>query len=145
MKSPPPQAPAVSKLQVSPRKSSAAGRKVYGGCVKLSKKNAADKPCQLSIKLKASYTLNAPAKVSFKLSLKTTGRNVRGKCAKATHKNKHHAQCTLLLSVHKTINRSGVAGSNKFSFIGKFAAGTYELIATPAGGLAEKVTFKVTG
>ena len=145
MKSPPPQAPAISKLRVSPRKSSAAGRKVHGRCVKLSKKNTADKPCQLSIKLKATYTLNTPAKVSFKLALKKAGRNVSGKCVKATHKNKHHSQCTLLLTVHRNTTRSGVARSNKFSFTGKFAAGTYELIATPAGVMAETVTFKVTG
>ena len=145
MKSPPPHAAEVLKLRVSPRKSSAAGRKVHGECVKRSKKNTADKACQLSIKLKATYTLNAPAKLSFKLALKTTGRDVSGKCLKATHKNKHHSHCTLLRSVRQTTTRSGVAGSNKFVFTGRLTAGTYELIATPAGGMAETVTFKVTG
>ena len=55
------------------------------------------------------------------------------------------SDCTLLVSVHKTITRSGVAGSNKFRFTGKLAAGTYELTVTPAGGTSQTVTFKVTG
>ena len=141
----PKRAPAVSKLRVSPRSFSAEGRKVHGGCVKLSKKNKRDKPCQLSIRLNATYTLNAAVNVSFKLALKTTGRKVSGKCVTATHKNKHHSTCTLLVSVHKTITRSGVAGSNKFSFTGQLAPGTYELTVTPAGGTSQTVTFKVTG
>jgi len=55
---PPPVAPkpTVSKLSVSPRRFSAAGRKVHGRCVKLSTKNKGDRACQLSIKLKAAYT-----------------------------------------------------------------------------------------
>jgi PKD repeat protein len=135
---------ALSKLSVSPRKFSAAGRKVRGGCVKLSKKNKGDKACQLSIKLKATYTLNGAVKVSFKLALQTSGRKVSGKCVKATSKNKHHSKCTLLTSVHKA-TRSGVVGSNKFSFTGKLAAGTYQLTVTPAGGTSHTVMFKVTG
>ena len=138
-------APGVSGLSVSPRKFSAAGRKVHGRCVKLSKKNKDDKACQRSIKLKATYTLNTPVTVSFKLSLQRTGRKVSGRCVKATRKNKHHAKCTLLVSVHKTIPRSGVAGSNKFSFAGKLAAGTYQLSATPAGGTSQTVRFRVIG
>jgi len=137
--------PAVSKLSVSPHRFSAAGRKVHGKCVKLSKKNKGDKACQLSIRLKATYTLNAAVKVSFKLALQTTGRKVSGKCVKATRKNKHHSKCTLPVSVHKTITRSGVVGSNTFSFTGKLAAGTYKLTVTPAGGTSQTVTFRVTG
>jgi hypothetical protein len=51
----------------------------------------------------------------------------------------------LLVSVHNTLRRSGVAGSNKFTFTGKLLAGTYELTVTPAGGTAHTVTFKVSG
>ena len=137
--------PAVSKLSVSPRRFSAAGRKVHGRCVKLSKQNKGDKACQLSINLKATYTLNTPVTVSFKLSLQTTGRKVSGRCVQATRKNTQQAKCTLLVSLHKTIPRSGVAGSNSFSLTGKLAAGTYQLTATPAGGTAKTVTFRVTG
>ena len=144
---PPPVAPkpAVSRLSVSPRRFSAAGRKVHGRCVKLSKENQGDKACQLSIKLKATYTLNTPVTVSFKLSLQTTGRKVSGRCVKATRRNKHHAKCPRLVSVHKTIPRSGVAGSNSFSLTGKLAAGTYQLTATPAGSTSQTVKFRVIG
>jgi hypothetical protein len=137
--------PAVSKLSVSPRTFSAAGRKVHGRCVKLTKQNKGDQACQLSIKLRATYTLNTRVRVSFKLSLQTTGRKVNGRCVKAMRKNKQHATCTLLVSVHKAIPRSGVAGSNSFSLAGKLAAGTYQLTATPARGTAQTVTFRVKG
>ena len=136
---------AVSKLSVSPRTFSAAGRNVHGTCVKPSTKNKGDKPCQRSIKLSAKYTLNAAATVSFKLALQTSGRKVSGKCVKASRKNTHDHKCVLLVSAHSTIRRSGVAGSNKFTFTGKLVAGTYELTVTPAGGTAHTVTFKVSG
>ena len=113
--------------------------------MKLTKQNQGDQACQLSIKLKATYTLNTPLTVSFTLSLQTTGRKVSGRCVKATRTNKHHAQCTLLVSVHKTIPRSGVAGSNSFSLTGTLAAGTYQLTATPARGTFQTVTFRVIG
>ena len=59
MKLPPPQAPAISSCGSRPEVLGS-GRKVHGRCVKLSKENAADKPCQLSIRLQATYTLNVP-------------------------------------------------------------------------------------
>ena len=107
--------------------------------------NEADDPCQLSIKLKATYTLDAPVKVSFKLALESTGRTLNGKCVKATRKNKHHSKCTLLVGVHNTIIRSGVTGSNRFSVTGKLGAGTYQLTVTPAGGTSRTATSKVAG
>ena len=136
---------AVSNVSVSPRTFSAAGRKVHGTCVKPSTRNKADKPCQRPVKLTAKYTLNAAATVSFRLALQTSGRKVSGKCVKGSRKNKHDHKCMLLVSVHNTIRRSGVAGSNKFTFTGKLVAGTYELTVTPAGGTAHTVTFKVSG
>jgi hypothetical protein len=132
-------------LRVSPHTFSAVGRKLRGKCVTPSKRNKRDNTCQLSIKLNATYTLNAAADVSFRLALQTSGRKVNGKCVKATRKNKHHSKCTLLASVDKTVTRSGVVGSNTFSFTGKLAAGTYELTASMAGGTAQTVTFRVAG
>ena len=136
---------AVSNVSVAPRTFSAAGRTVRGKCVKLSTKNKRDKPCQLSIKLTAHYTLNAARTVSFTLALETSGRIVGGKCVKASAKNKHDRKCVLLMSVHSTITRPGVVGSNKFTFTGKLVAGTYELTVTPGGGTAHAVAFKVSG
>ena len=136
--------PAISKLRVSPRKFSAAGRKVHGRCVKMSRATKLDRRCQLPISLKATYTLNVAVKVSFKLSLETTGRAVGGRCVKTTHRNRSHRKCTLPVSAHKTITRAGVAGSNRSSFTVKLAAGTYQLTATPAGGTSGTVTVHVT-
>ena len=136
---------ALSKLSLSPHAFKAAGRKVHGRCVKATKKNKQAKPCQLSTKLKATYTLNAAVKVSFKLAVRTTGRKVNGRCAKATRKNRQDSKCTLLVGVTKSITRSGAIGSNTFSFAGKLAAGTYQLTATPAGGTPKTATFRVTG
>ena len=108
-------------------------------------KNKLDKPCQLSITLKATYTLNGAVKVSFKLALETTGRIVRRRCVKATSNNNHDSKCMLLVSVHNTITRSGVVGSNTFSFTGKLAAGTYQLTAIAPGGSSQTTIFRVTG
>jgi PKD repeat protein len=135
----------LSKLSLSPREFSATGREVRGRCVELTKKNKHDHACQRSIKLKATYTLNAAGTVTNKLSRETTGRKVGGRCVKLTRKNRHHPACTLSVSVHKTITRPGVVGSNEFSFTGKLAVGTYGLAATPAGGTAQTATFRVTG
>ncbi len=136
---------AVSNVRTAPRTFSAAGRTVRGKCGKLTTKNNGDKPCQLSIKLTADYTLNAARTVSFRLALQTSGRMVSGKCVKASPKNKHDRKCMLLVSVHNPITRSEVVGSNKFTFTGKLLSGTYELTMTPVGGAAQTVTFKVTG
>ncbi len=141
----PPPPPALSKLRVSPSTFKAAGHKVHGRCVTATSKNKRAKSCLLATKLKATYTLSAAAKVSFKLALKTTGRKVRGRCVKATRKNKHAAKCTLLVGVRKTITRPAATGSNTFSFTGTLAAGTYQLTGTPAGGSARTVSFRVVG
>jgi hypothetical protein len=137
--------PTLSKLSVSPHAFKAAGRKVRGQCVKATGRSKHAKPCQLSIKLKATYALNTAVKVSFKLALSTTGRKVHGRCVRATRKNKRQPKCALPVGVGKPIARSGVNGSNTFTFTGRLAAGTYQLTATPAGGTPRTVTFRVTG
>ena len=137
--------PALSNLSVSPHRVKAAGRKVHGRCVKATAKNKQGKACQLPTKLRVTYTLNVPAQVSFRLVRKTPGRKVNGRCVKATRKNKRHPKCTRLVSAHKAITSSGASGSNTFIFKGTLAAGTYLLIATPAGGAAQTATFRVVG
>ena len=137
--------PALSKLSVSPHTFKATGRKVHGRCVKATGKNKQAKPCQLTVKLKATYTLNAAVQVSFKLALKTTGQKVNGRCVEATRKSKQHSKCTLLVGVLEPITSSGAIGSNTFSSTDKLAAGTYQLTATPAGGTPQTATFHVTG
>jgi hypothetical protein len=68
--------PAISKLSVSPRKVSLAGRSVKGKCVKPTKNNSAATHCQRPIKLTIGYTLNTADNVTFRLELKSPGREV---------------------------------------------------------------------
>jgi DNA-binding beta-propeller fold protein YncE len=141
--------PAVTALKISPHKLSLAGRKVKGACVKPTKKNGANKHCRLPIRLRVNYTLNGGSKVTFALKRQATGRKVRGACVKPTHKNRKHGKCVRLVSVSGSIVKSGIAGSNHFTFNGKIGghqlgSGTYQLIATPAGGSPRKATFTIT-
>jgi hypothetical protein len=141
--------PVLSGLGVSPKKFSLAGRKVKGKCVKPTKQNNGNKHCKRPIKLKISYSLNTAAGVTFTLKRKVPGRKVRGKCVKQTQKNKNKKKCTLVKKVKGSITRSSTAGANTFTFNGKIGGhklgpGTYQLIAIPAGGKPQQVTFKIT-
>lgn len=140
----------VSALSVSPSKSPVIGRKVNGRCVKPTKKNKADKHCQLPIKLMISYTLDAPAAVTFKLIRHAPGRKVKGHCVKPTKQNRTDPKCTRRVTLSGAIVRSGHAGANRFTFNGKIGGhrlgpGAYQLIATPGGGQPKGATFKLTG
>jgi 6-phosphogluconolactonase (cycloisomerase 2 family) len=140
--------PAISGLHVSPSKFSLAGRLVNGHCVKPTKKNAHDKSCRRSIKLRFSYKLNVADKVTFTLKREASGRKVGHRCVKPTRTNRKDRVCTLLVSVHGKLVKSGKRGANHFIFNGKIGGhtlgpGTYQLTATPKGGKAKKVTFRI--
>jgi DNA-binding beta-propeller fold protein YncE len=141
----------MTNLSVSPHKFSLAGRKVAGRCVKQTSKNKTHKACKLKIKLKVSYTLSSPATVTFTLKLKTSGRKVNGVCVKPTRENRTDERCTRFLHVPGAITMAGIQGANTSTFNGKIGGkklgpGTYELIATPAGGGApQTVTFQLAG
>ena len=52
------------------------------------------------------------------------------------------------MNVPGTLTLAGQAGANKSSFDGtigghQLGSGTYQLIATPAGGISSTVTFKI--
>lgn len=117
---PPPATPSLSGLSVSPHRSSIAGRKVNGHCVKPTKKNKAHKSCQRPIHLKVRYKLNVAAAITFTLQAESPGRKVKGKCAKQTPKNdKHHTRCTLTKKISGSLTTAGTAGSNAFTLNGK--------------------------
>lgn len=139
MASPPPPAPKLSALGISPHRLSLAGRKVGGRCVKPTKQNNRHTPCRRPIKLTISYTLNTTASVTFALTVATPGRKVGGRCVKQTSKNKSHARCTLTTPVNGTITVQGKAGANTFTFTGTIgghtlAPGSYQLTAIPSAG-----------
>ena len=134
----------LTKLSVSPRKFSLAGRKVNGRCVKPTNQNRAHSHCRRPIALRVSYNLNGGSAVTFTLGRIAPGRKVNGACVKPTRKNRKHPRCTRLLNVHGRIVRAGTAGPNHFTFGGlALGPGTYKLIATPAGGTPRKVTFAI--
>ena len=59
-----------------------------------------------------------------------------------------HARCIRLVNVRGRIIQNGKAGRSHFTFKGKIGGrsvgpGTYQLIATPAGGRPSDVTFKI--
>ena len=116
--------PTLSGLRISPSNASLAGRKTGGHCAKQTKKNAHEKPCRLTPRLRISYRLNLAAKVTF--TVKRKGKAVRGKIVK-----------------------SGAAGLNRLTFTGRIGghalkAGKYQLLATPSLGKTATKTFTLT-
>ncbi len=145
-----PVVPALSALSTTPRKFSTAGRLVAGRCVKPTKHSNARKHCRRAIKLKLSYTLNTPATVTITLKREAPGREVRGRCVKPTDKNRKHPRCMLLVALAGGIVKTAAAGANAFTWNGKLAGhtvgpGSYQLTATPTGGMRQTVTFRITG
>jgi hypothetical protein len=139
-----------TRLRVSPKKLSIAGRNVNGKCVKPTKKNNSNPHCLRVIKLKISYTLNVASTLTFTIKRKAPGRKVNGRCVKPTTKNSKDRKCTRLISVHGQLVKTGTAGANSFSFNGtigghKLAPGTYQLTATPTGGASQTVTVTIVG
>jgi hypothetical protein len=139
----------VSKLKLSPKKFSLAGRKLNGKCVTPTKKNARKPRCERPIQLKVSYTLDRAATVTFTLKRQARGRKVEGKCVKPAKNNQGHTKCFRLVTVSGKIVKTGKLGANTFTFNGKLGGhklgpGTYQLTATPTRGKPQTVTFTIT-
>ena len=145
---PPPSKPAISSLRISPKRFSLAGRRVNGRCVKPTRHNHGDKHCTRPSTLRISYTLNVAATVTLTLKRQAPGHKVNGRCVKPTTKNRRHRKCTRLVNAPGKLTLAGHAGANQSAFGGKIGGhqlglGTYQLIATPAGGSSRAVTFKL--
>ena len=146
--------PRLSKLHLSLRRVSIAGRKVHGRCVKPTKKNQRHAHCRRPIRLKITYTLNISAMVKLTLKRHAAGRNVKGRCVTPTKKNRKRARCTRLVTVPASITLPGKAGGNAFTLTGKIGRrrlgrGTYQLTARPSAtgriGAPRRVTFTIVG
>lgn len=140
--------PVLSRLRVSPRSLSVAGRRIHGRCVRPSRSNARDRRCQRPIRLNISYSLTAAAGIAFTVVEEVLGRMTHGRCVKATLRNRRQRRCTRSLAVRAKVTRAGKAGTNSFVFNGwlggrRLGPGTYELIARPAGGKLRTATFKI--
>lgn len=98
--------------------------------------------------MRITYTLNVAATVTLTLKRQMPGRKVNGRCIKPTAKNGKHKKCTRLVNVPGKSTLAGQAGTNDSTFTGKIGghqlgAGTYQLIAAPAGGISSRVTFQI--
>jgi len=134
----------LRRLKVSPARFSSAGRRVGGSCVKATRHDAGRPACTRPAKLTISYTLSAPAKVTFAITGRLPGRKVRGRCVAQTSGNRHQGRCTR--PIHDgSVVRQGQAGADRFVLTRKLVPGTYTLTAKPSGGAAERATFKIVG
>jgi hypothetical protein len=144
----------VWALQTSPRTFALVGRRINSRCVAASHSNRHHPACTRPIKLRISYQLSIPAKVSFTVTRQLAGRLADGRCVKPTNKNRHHRHCTRLVPVPGTLTVNGQPGSNSFTFDGrigghKLTPGQYRLTATPTvneqTGTPRTVTVTITG
>ena len=145
--------PRLSKLHLSSRRVSIAGRKVHGRCVKPTKKNERHAHCRRPMRLKITYMLSISATVKLTLKRHAAGRKVKGRCVTPT-KNRRRVRCTRLVTVPASVTLPGKAGANAFTLTGKIGRrrlgpGTYQLTARPSAtdrtGAPERVTFTIVG
>ncbi len=143
----------VSGLRVSPRTFSLSGRRVGGRCVKATRKNRQRPRCSRPVRLRVSYRLNAPARVTFTITRQLSGRLVRRSCVKPTRKNRKRRSCTRLVRMRGSLAVTGKSGSNRFTFNGRIGGhrlgpGRYRLTVTPTingqAGAAQTVPFALT-
>ena len=93
-----------------------------------------------------SFSLDRDAAVALTVSKVVAGRKKGKKCV--AKKGVKGAKCSITRSVGKLAAAKGVKGLNSVSFSGKvgkrkLARGSYVLTATPAGGKAQVVKFRV--
>jgi DNA-binding beta-propeller fold protein YncE len=89
------------------------------------------------------YSLSEPAKTTFTVERKTTGRRSGHRCVKATRRNHKARHCTLYVLQRGSFTRQGGAGANAFKFTGrlrnrKLAVGAYRLVAVAADAAGNK-------
>ena len=145
-------APTLSALAVSPRTFALIGRRVGRQCLVVTRANHHHHSCTRPLRLRVSYTIDAPATVTITIQEVLRGRLVNGRCRAPGRRNRHHRACTRLLRLRGTLVSTGVSGPNSFAFTGKISGrtlgpSTYRLTATTiaAGltGVRQSATFRV--
>lgn len=101
--------------------------------------------CTRTARITIGYTLSAAATVTFKITGRLPGRKVGGRCVAQTPENGGRRRCTRRAMVHGSTVQKGNAGANHLVLSRKLAPGTYTLTATPTGGTAEQVTYRIVG
>ena len=73
-----------------------------------------------------------------------SGRSVNHRCVTPSPTNIHHPPCHRLVKLPSTTTEHAESGNNSFAFtVRNLRAGTYELVATPVGGISHTITLKV--
>ncbi|HEX4009816.1 MAG TPA: PKD domain-containing protein [Solirubrobacteraceae bacterium] len=144
-----PPTPRLTRLRISPRTASIAGRRVSGHCVKPTAHNDRDRSCRRTISLRVTYALTAAARVVFTFKRDTVGRTVKRRCVALNRQNRNDNRCGRLTDVPGRLTQAGRPGANALNFAGKtggdnLSAGTYQLTATPNHGSAERITFRIS-
>jgi len=140
---PQPQPPKLTLLRLTATTTSTAGRLEHGHCVAVTRANRGRRTCTRPIMLRVSFTLPAPATVTFSLEHLVPGRLNHGRCLTGTARRRHNRACTRLVALGGRTIRQGHAGMNTFLYERRrLAPGAYRLLAAPssAAGTGATVT-----
>ncbi len=150
-----PPAPRLSRLRVSPRRASAAGRRVGRNCEALTRRNRRRRHCLRAVRLSVRSHLTTDAAVRLTATRELPGRDVRHglvlRCQAPTHRNRHDRACTRTSRVPGHLTLHLRAGTHTVHVIAKLgghvlAPGIYRLALVPsaAGRAGQAVTATVT-
>jgi alpha-tubulin suppressor-like RCC1 family protein len=142
--------PRLSRLAVSPRRLSLAGRLVGGGCKPLAASNRRKPPCRQKLRLRVGFELNSPATVTVRFARLSVGRQLLSGCAKATEANDKRRRCTRATPLGNPIDRQAVAGADTLAITRPtLVPGRYRLTATPSTpgreGVPQSTSLMITG
>jgi hypothetical protein len=153
-----PPAPRFSGLRVSPRRVSAAGRRVGRRCEAVTDRNRHHRQCLRAVRLSVRSQLTTDATVRLTATRELPGRDVRHglvlRCQAPAHKNRHDRRCTRTAGVPGHLTLHLVAGTHTIHVLAKLAGhalapGTYRLRFVPSAagrtGQAATATVTITG
>jgi hypothetical protein len=147
--------PRLSDLRVSPRRVSAAGRRVGRRCDAVTHRNRSHRHCLRTVRLSVRSHLTLAATVRLTATRELRGREVRHglvlRCQAPTHANRHGRRCTRTASVRGHVTLHLAAGTHTVHLPATLgghalAPGTYRLRLVPSasGRTGQAVTATVT-
>ena len=94
------------------------------------------------------YSIDRSSAMTLTVEQAKTGRRSGSKCVGETKRNRKARRCTRYVALRGNLTDAGDAGANTLTWNGRLGskalkAGTYRLVATPAGGEPRRASFKV--